>query len=168
MDNQIIQWNIRGFRRNYDFLQILIQDYLPMAIALQETRLSMAMSRKHTGDKDFLRGYIPYLNNPQPNDVNEDSTQHGVGIFIHNKYISSPIDVDIDVESCQVIAVQITLNDSTITLCSLYRKSSFPFSKDDLKKIISKLPKPYMILGDFNAHSPIWGNDPIQTCGPGK
>ena len=124
----------------------------------------MAMSEKHTEDCDFLRGFTPYFSNKHTDDVNEDSTQHGVGILIDNQYIASPIKVD--VESCQFIAVQLTLNDSCVTLCSLYRKSAVPFVKDDLKKIISKLPKPYMIMGDFNAHSPLWGGD--HTCVAGK
>ena len=165
-DVTFLQWNGRGIRRNLDFLQILINQFSPVAIAWQETRMSMAMSEKHTEDCDFLRGFTPYLSNKHTDDVNEDSTQHGVGILIDNQYIASPIKVDVNVESCQFIAVQLTLNDSCVTLCSLYRKSAVPFVKDDLKKIISKLPKPYMIMGDFNAHSPLWGGD--HTCVAGK
>ena len=91
MDDQILQWNIRGFRNFFDFLHILIQEHLPFAIALQETRLSMAKSKKHTGDNDLLRGYTPYLTN---NDDNEDSTQHGVGILIKNTFISSLLKIN--------------------------------------------------------------------------
>ena len=163
MDDQILQWNIRGFRKNFDFLHILIQEHLPFAIALQETRLSMAKSKKHTGDNDLLRGYTPYLTN---NDDNEDSTQHGVGILIRNHFISSLLKINFNITSCQIIAVQVTLQDRCLTICSLYRKSSEFFSKNDLENIISKLPKPYMILGDFNAHSTLWGDD--NTCAEGR
>ena len=63
MDNQrdvlYLQWNGRGFRGNLDYLQILIQEFSPVAIAYQETKMSMAMSEKHTEDKDCLRGLHP-------------------------------------------------------------------------------------------------------------
>ena len=94
MDDRILQWNIRGFIQNFNFLHILIQEHLPLAIALQETRFSMAKSRKHTGDLDLLRGYTPYLTND-----NEDSNQHGVGILINNKYISSLLDINFNVKT---------------------------------------------------------------------
>ena len=59
-DVTFLQWNGRGIRRNLDFLQILINQFSPVAIAWQETRMSMAMSEKHTEDCDFLRG-LPHI-----------------------------------------------------------------------------------------------------------
>ena len=167
MDNLFLQWNIRGFRRNFDFLQILIQQHQPVAIALQETRITKAASLRHTEDPDFLKGYTPYLSNDHNEELNQDdSTQHGIGILINSNFISSPIDLGIQIDSCQVIAVQVSIYDSTITLCSLYRKSAMRFTKQDLDTIVSKLPKPFIILGDFNAHSTLWGNNNI--CSTGK
>ena len=32
------------------------------------------------------------------------------------------------------------------------------FTLNQLKKIENQLPKPFIILGDFNAHSPLWEN----------
>ena len=58
MGDQILQWNIRGFKQNFNFLTILIQEHLPLAIALQETRFSVAKSKKHTGDMELLRGKV--------------------------------------------------------------------------------------------------------------
>ena len=46
-----------------------------------------------------------------------------------------------------------------ITICSLYcppvntTAASF---KNDLQKLIEQLPKPFLLLGDFNAHNPLW------------
>jgi len=48
-----LQWNGRGIRRNLDNLQIIIHELSPVAIAFQETKMSMAMSEKHTEDCDF-------------------------------------------------------------------------------------------------------------------
>ena len=161
--HNILQWNIRGLRGNLSFLDILINEHKPMAIAVQETKLSMADSIKYTEDMNFFRGYIPYLYND-----NQDSTQHGVGILVNSKYISSPVDLNINIESCQIIAVEISFDDRSITLCSLYRKSSEPFNITHLDTIASRLPKPYMILGDFNAHSPLWGDRDVERDSEGK
>ena len=54
----------------------------------------------------------------------------------------------------QAIAVQITLQ-SPITLCSLYLPPDYTIDLLDLNDLISQLPKPMMILGDFNAHNTI-------------
>ena len=39
MKNTIIQWNCRGLRANYDELHLLLNDYDPAGICLQETYL---------------------------------------------------------------------------------------------------------------------------------
>ena len=39
MKNKIIQWNCRGLRANYDELQLLLNDYDPAVVCLQETYL---------------------------------------------------------------------------------------------------------------------------------
>lgn len=40
------------------------------------------------------------------------------------------------------------------------------FRKIDIEHIIQQLPTPFILLGDFNAHSPIWGS--IKTDARGK
>ena len=161
--HNILQWNIRGLRGNLSFLDILINEHKPMAIAVQETKLSMADRIKYTEDMNFLRGFIPYLYNDNP-----DSSQHGVGILVNSKYISSLVDLNIEIESCQIVAVEVSLDHRSITLCSLYRKSSEAFSITHLDSIASRLPKPYIILGDFNAHSPLWGDRDTERDSEGK
>ena len=39
MKNTIIQWNCRGLRANYAELQLLLNDYDPAVVCLQETYL---------------------------------------------------------------------------------------------------------------------------------
>ena len=38
-DNLIVQWNIRGFRKNYAELITLLKEHNPIVICLQETEL---------------------------------------------------------------------------------------------------------------------------------
>lgn len=38
-------------------------------------------------------------------------------------------------------------------------------NKNDLQDLINQLPSPFTIVGDLNAKSPIWGNDPRNQQG---
>jgi len=49
----LLQWNCRGFRANFNEVQLLTQKYNPQAVCLQETLL------QDTDNIDF-RGYTPY------------------------------------------------------------------------------------------------------------
>ena len=52
-----------------------------------------------------------------------------------------------------------------ITLCSIYLSPRSPppphtqynFSEHDLENLINQLPRPFILLGDFNSHSKLWG-----------
>ena len=54
----------------------------------------------------------------------------------------------------------------TITICSIYLPPKSKFTKDELQNLINQLPEPYIILGDFNGHNPLWGGN--HTNGAGK
>ena len=45
----------------------------------------------------------------------------------------------------------------SITICSLYLPPHCKFSKHDLENLINQLPRPYLLLDDFNSHSKLWG-----------
>ncbi|GFO25225.1 RNA-directed DNA polymerase from mobile element jockey [Plakobranchus ocellatus] len=48
--------------------------------------------------------------------------------------------------------------EKTLTICSLYLPPNSPVSKLSLAELFEQLPKPFLVLGDFNAHSPAWGD----------
>ncbi|GFO20617.1 RNA-directed DNA polymerase from mobile element jockey, partial [Plakobranchus ocellatus] len=48
--------------------------------------------------------------------------------------------------------------EKTLTVCSLYLPPNSPVLKLSLAELFEQLPKPFLVLGDFNAHSPAWGN----------
>ena len=56
----------------------------------------------------------------------------------------------------QAVAVTLSLH-KTITLCSLYIPPSYPLGGNELDQLISQLPSPFILIGDMNAHSTIWG-----------
>jgi len=64
----------------------------------------------------------------------------------------------------QAIAARITLH-QTITVCSIYFPPSLKFNSSDLDDLISHLPPPILLLGDFNAHSTVWGSSKTNIRG---
>ena len=45
-----------------------------------------------------------------------------------------------------------------ITFCSIYLPPSDHIAKTDLINLIEQLQSLFILLGDFNSHSPVWGN----------
>ena len=54
-------------------------------------------------------------------------------------------------------AATITLG-KTFTSCSIYLTPGERISKPFLENLIDELPKPFLLVGDFKAHSPEWGD----------
>lgn len=132
-----LQWNIRGFNCNFEDLLLLIKDFNPIALNLQETLLS--------SDKDLhLSGYTAYTTN----------SHRGNAICIQNNMLHTSIPLNTDLEA---LAVRISTYKS-ITLCSLYISPSHICSKQDILKLIRQLPEPFLIMGDLNGHSQRWGS----------
>ena len=53
-------------------------------------------------------------------------------------------------------AATVTLN-KTFTICSIYLTPNEIITKPILEHLIYQLPRPFLLVGDFNAHSPEWG-----------
>ena len=140
MPNFLLQWNIRGLKQNYiPGLQPLINEMEPQVISLQETKLA----------NDFeINKYKPY------HYINKDSAiaAGGTSLFIKNDLPQNPIKIDTNM---QAIAVRVTAF-RPITICSVYIPPKEKINYTQLHKLQNQLPEPYLIVGDFNAHSPLW------------
>ena len=64
----------------------------------------------------------------------------------------------------QAIVVKVTLH-TTITFCNLYIPPSTALHLRDLTHLESQLPKPFMIVGDFNSHNYLWGGNKSDAKG---
>nr|CAH7731754.1 unnamed protein product [Callosobruchus chinensis] len=138
----ILQWNCNGCISHLNELRIMLKEYDPFCISLQETHF------KPTSPFS-LRGYNIYRK-----DV--DATiraKGGVAIFLKSNIGAKEILLDTNI---QVVAVTIEapLN---VTLCSIYLPDG-NWNIEQLQYIVERLPRPYIIMGDFNAHSPLWGS----------
>ena len=139
-----IQWNIRGLRSNYEDLQVLIKDYNPTIISLQETLVG-------DNKKINIQNFSCYHTN----------TVRGNALCIRSNLLFSPVQLVTDIEA---LAVRISVN-KTITVCSIYLSPSNVVTKQSLYDLIMQLPPPFLLLGDFNGHSPRWGSDHLNPQG---
>ena len=59
----------------------------------------------------------------------------------------------LNLQTClQAVAIGVTLR-KTITVCSIYFLPSMAFNTNEFNDLLSQLPPPVLITGDFNSHS---------------
>ena len=147
--NNIIQWNCRGLRANFNDFRLLCYNYNPIVCCLQETML--------TKDDFIIRG-LNYIH----------LTSHdicgrvcgGVSVLVRD---------GIPYSECKLYttlkAKAVTISTSkTITICSLYLPPSEYLNIVLLSRLI-ELPAPIVICGDFNSHSMTRGRDKNNSLG---
>ena len=64
----------------------------------------------------------------------------------------------------QAVAIRLSLH-SVVTLCSLYLPASTPINETNLNNLITPLPSPFILAGDFNGHNVMWGSDDTNQRG---
>ena len=58
----------------------------------------------------------------------------------------------------QVVAQEVYLvGKRKKTICSIYLPPTDQVTKEDMRDLLKELPGPVLLLGDFNAHNPLWG-----------
>ena len=62
----------------------------------------------------------------------------------------------------QAVAARVMLN-KVVTFCSIYLPPSDHVAKTDVINLIEQLPSPFVLWGDFNGHSPVWGNESYNS-----
>lgn len=139
----IIQWNINGFYKKIDDLNIIIQEHNPIAICLQETNLKYQQESSFKNFSLFKKNRTEQLR-----------ASGGVAILVNSSVPSEEITLHTNLEA---IAVTITL-ETKITLCNIYLPNQTQFNTSDIENILKQIPSPFIFLGDFNSHNTIWGS----------
>ena len=145
MTTNILHWNMRGFQSHYSYLRTLLSDTNSVITCLQETRFPLAPPSPP-------RGYTMYhKSGPQ----GRDGLDHG-GVCIlvksHIGHVPHPLITDL-----QAVSIRCHL-DRLYTICGLYLPPGDPLHIDQLTDLIRQLPPPFLLLGDFNARHPLWGD----------
>ena len=150
MAHKIIQWNCRGLKPNINELHLQIATLCPALLCLQETFLKQ-------NDNINIKNYEQY--NYTHDTGNRASG--GTSILIRNDIPQSKINLD---TKLQTIAIKATLH-RTINICSLYIPPHDPINEKELNKLIQQLPRPFILMGDFNSHNIIWGSKDTNQRG---
>ena len=144
----IIQWNLAGYKAKYSELRLLIKNYEPACLALQELNFG---NDKHSID------YAPAGYNLFHTTV---VGRLGAGLLIRNDIASTEITLN---TNFQAVAQRVHLNKS-YTICSIYIPPRTPYSRYDLANLTNQLQEPFLLLGDFNSRDPLWGDIVSTPC----
>ena len=143
MDTEnLVQWNIKGLRSNYEELKLLLNRTYTPIVALQDCKL---------GEEQLsLRGYTLLKGNCPAGEA---------ALLINQRVVHTELTLN---SPLHAVAATITL-DKTFTICSIYLTPGETITKLNLENLLDQLPRP---LGDSNAHSPVWGDS--RRDGRGK
>ncbi|GFU91629.1 putative RNA-directed DNA polymerase from transposon X-element [Trichonephila clavipes] len=125
-----------------DDVKEIIRQYHLVHVALQETFLKSCHTTK-------IRRYGCVRK-----DTEGPSVSGGVCIFTSLDVPSSALPLR---TSLHAVAVRIH-STSLITVCCLYLPPNTVIHQQDLNNLVDQLPAPFVILGDFNGHSTLWGS----------
>ena len=143
----ILQWNLQSYRTKFNDLKTLIQSLSPICICLQETLLrdytALPPSSYHIVQSPVTR---------------QDDHERSTAILIHNRLSYDVLALQTPLQAC---AVRLHMHRTT-TVCSLYLPH-LPLSSVDLDALVDQLPRPFLLLGDVNAKSPLWGTCNAST-----
>ena len=142
LKHKIIQWNCRGLKSNYNEILLLLSLLNPSIFCLQETFLK-------TNDNIDIKGFKSY------NYIHSEGQRPSGGSSIFVKSCLPQREIKIKTQ-LQAVAVSVTLDKET-TICSVYIPPAFSLTTEHLQSLLSQLPAPYILVGDFNGHNTFWG-----------
>ena len=150
MTNNILQWNCRSIKANFEELTLLVNEQKPVAVCLQETFLK-------DSDNLTLKYHSCYFKNCN----DKDKASGGVAVIVNNMIPHHLVKLE---TTLQAVAVNMSFN-KTIILCSIYLPPTSPIDVKELDHLIDQLPKPFVLMGDFNSHHTLWGRIDINDKG---
>ena len=151
MLRHILQWNCRGLRTACLDLQAVVGQHRPAAICLCETKLAPTTAFN-------IKGYSVFRK-----DLASSTIAHGgVTLAVHHSLPSQRVALS---TSLQAVAGRVQFHRRIFTICSVYLPPDVPFPRDELTQLIAELPRPFVVLGDFNAHHVAWGCESTNCRG---
>lgn len=146
----LLQWNCCGYFQHIENIKQLISEYQPNVLCLQET--------------NFKPDYSPTLRHYDVYNTNRETGKKasgGAAIFVAKEVHSVEVNLTTNLE-----AVAITIWVPTpITICNVYLPASHNLVSQELINLISQLPSPFILTGDFNAHNQLWGSKSTKPRG---
>jgi exonuclease III len=132
-------------------LQLLISNLSQLVMCLQETHFTN--QKVHV-----LRTYQAFCKNR----AIRERASGGVSIYVKDDILCTKISLETTLEA---IAVSLYLPTQKLTVCNVYLPPNATITVLELSMLIEQLPRPFVLLGDFNAHNVIWGSNRTDTRG---
>lgn len=147
---KLLQWNCCGYYPRLERLQVILTSHHPDFIYLQETKFPNTHSPHLKGFNTYNRNYTTHT-----------IASGGAFIFVKNTILTEPLDLNTDLEA---IAIQ-AWTPNKLTICNIYIPPDKIIIESDLSDLVAQLPTPYTLVGDFNAHSELWGSHSTNARG---
>ena len=141
----VVQWNTQGISTAKQDILKLIEIYQHIIMGFQKTYLA----------NDCHITLKPY------NCISKQRTDNkryhgGVAVFMDESCSYEEIELN---SQYQIVAARVHIGrQNAVTFANIYISESAPLDLDELCRITNDLPKPTVILGNFNAHGKDWGN----------
>ena len=147
----ILQWNVRslmGAPHWAEFKNYVLKDK-PLIAAVQETFFRDSDRINYTYR---ISGYTLYTKNR----YDDEERGGGAALFISNNILHHQIYINNVNPDIEYVAAKINLAQLEFVIVSLYLRPQTNFN-NDITDLFNNVPRPCIILGDMNAHSPTWG-----------
>ena len=145
----LLQWNCRGYRANYEDLQLLINYNQPYCECLLETQLGLVTPKWPTG-------YSMYTDPPWPAVPGQ-----GLAILVRDDVPTYMINVNTTLATI-VVGVK---SQHEYTICNLYVPPNENIGQNRFLNLINQLPDPYLIGDDPNARNYTWSDYTFNNNG---
>ena len=119
-------------------IQRLLKQYEPIAICLQHTNETI----HKIGNYNLAAHSVPNINTL------------GTAIYINNRITYD--NILINNPDFQISGIKLHLNINTINLYNIYNQPSCNYDIQNLPQIIPNINDAFLLVGDFNAHNPLW------------
>ena len=151
----VIQWNCRGYKGNFEDLKTLLKDLDgPQCICLQET----------FHGNEPLRAPSKYSIVTAPSVVTHTPgtrPSRGVATLIKEDVPFRKLNLTTNLEA---LAIKIEIG-RQYTICNVYITPTEMITAQQLINLTDQLPRPYILVGDLNARSELWGDTVKNTHG---
>ena len=142
-----MHWNAEGVRNKKLELQQFLKSQQIDVCCVQETHLN-------NNQRFSVRGYETHRHD------RTDRPKGGVLTLVRNNLPSIQMQKSTDADM-EFITVRLLLPDRSVTICNLYSPPNKPIQLQTLQPG----KEDWIIVGDFNSHSPSWGYPSLDTKG---
>lgn len=151
----IIQFNPNGIVNKFEEIKLLIHKYEPSLLCIQETHLKP--------NRDFkMKSFSEYRKDGTL--VEGDRAKGGVLTLVKSEIPHKQLNIQ---TSLQAVAIQVQFP-FKFTVCNIYIPPSQSIDINDINTLFRQLPRPFIFMGDLNAHSPLWDNNCSRSDNRGK